>query len=279
MVVDQPATHLLEGDQRRRGDDAGLAHRAAEHLADAPGFDHGVGVAAQDRADGSGEALREAELDRVDVAHQRAGVDAERRGGVEDARAVEVHPQAAGVREVRDRLGLLRGDDRATAVVVRVLETEERRAWVHALRPYRGSEILERREAVAVGHQARHDAPDHKGRAHLVLHDVREVAQDDLVAALRLREHATEVAHHAARHVDRRVFAEDLGAALLEAVHRRILAVLIVADVGLGHRLPHRQRRLGERVAAKLDDLHKPATSFARATIATRAGATRIAGR
>src|SRR5439155_25253478 len=64
-----------------------------------------------------------------------------------------------------------------------------------------------------------------------------------------------------------------------EAVHRRVLAVLVVADLRVGHRLAHRGRRLGERVAAKLDIPHTPNTSLIRITIATSSGATRIAGR
>ena len=204
MVLYEAVAHLLEGDERRGRDDAGLTHRATEHLADAPRLRDGLAVAAEDRADRRGEALREAELHRVDVAHQRLRFDAERGRGVEDSRAVEVDAHAARVREVSDALRLLRGDDRAAAVVVRVLEADERRAREHSLRADRRCEVVERRESVVVRDEARHDAADDEARAHLVLHDVREVAEDDLVAALRLREDAAEVAHHAARDVDAR---------------------------------------------------------------------------
>src|SRR2546426_961837 len=88
-----------------------------------------------------------------------------------------------------------------------------------------------------------------EGGAHLVLIDVREVAEDDLVAALGLRQDAAEVAEHPARDVDRGLLAEDLGGPLFEPVHGRILAVLVVADLGLRHRAAHRGRREREGVA------------------------------
>ena len=48
------------------------------------------------------------------------------------------------------------------------------------------------------------------------------------------------VRHRARRHVERGLLAEQLGDALLQRVHRRVLAVDVVADVGVGHRLAHR---------------------------------------
>ena len=108
---------------------------------------------------------------------------------------------------------------------------------------------------------------------------MREVAEDHLVAAFGLREHAAEVSEHPARDVHAAFLADDLGGALLESVDGRVLAVLVVADLGVGHRLAHRRRRQGEGVAAELDDPHNPNVSFTLMTVATSRGATKIAGR
>src|SRR5207237_9778214 len=116
-----------------------------------------------------------------------------------------------------------------------------------------------------------------EGRTRLVLIDVSEVAEDHLVATLGLREHAAEVPEHPARDVDRGFFPDDLRGAPLQAIHGRILAVLIVPDLGVCHRAAHRRRRERERVAPKLDrpsygHLPKPSNSLPNA--ATMSGTT-----
>ena len=126
MVLHEPLAHRLEADQRRGGDDAGLAHRAAEQLAHLARANHRLLRPAEDRADRRAEPLREAELHRVHRASQLDRVDPERGRGVEDPRAVEVHLHSAIVRERRRGAGLGGRDDGAAAVVVRVLEAQER---------------------------------------------------------------------------------------------------------------------------------------------------------
>src|SRR5206468_2356603 len=81
-----------------------------------------------------------------------------------------------------------------------------------------------------------------------------------------------QVAEHPARDIHRRLFADDLGGAALEAVHRRVLAVLVVADLGVGHRAAHRRRGQREGVTAELDRLscgHLPMASSSLANAAT----------
>src|SRR5207253_11510158 len=126
------------------------------------------------------------------------------------------------------------------------------------------------------------DRAEDEGRTHLVLIDVSEVAEDHLVATLGLREHPAEVPEHPARDVDRGFLPDDLRGAPLQAIHGRILAVLVVADLGVGHRAAHRRRRERERVAPKLDDpscAHLPKASNSLPIAATTNGDTTIAGR
>ena len=61
------------------------------------------------------------------------------------------------------------------------------------------------------------------------------------------------VAHRAAGQEHRGLVAEQLGHALLERAHRRVLAALLVADLGRGDRRAHRRRRARLRVGVEVD--------------------------
>ena len=61
------------------------------------------------------------------------------------------------------------------------------------------------------------------------------------------------VAHCRRREVHRLLLAEQLRRAPLELEDGRILALLLVADLGIRHRIAHRGRRLGLRVGAEVD--------------------------
>ena len=160
-----------------------------------------------------------------------------------------------------------------------VLEAEERRArHVAGDRPDGGLDVLEGRHALAVRDRPAVQPAEHGERAHLVLVDVGHVAEDDLIAAAGLRQDPTEVPEHAARDVEAGFLPHDVRCALLEPVDRRVLAVLIVADLGLGHRLTHRGRRQGEGVAAELEGLHFGTPPPMDVAAATSSGATTIAG-
>ena len=120
-------------------------------------FSKGLAAPAEDRSDRGREAFREAKLDRVDRFAEIARVHAKRHGGVEDAGAVEMHPEAAAVREVGDGLGLVHSDHGTAAVVVRILEADERGAWIHTRRTDRALDVVESGKARAIGHEARLD--------------------------------------------------------------------------------------------------------------------------
>ena len=105
VVVGEAVDVVVERVQRRRGDDAGLAHAAADHLAPAVRAGDERARADQRRADRRAEALREADRDlierRRDRARRRARIAAERDRGVEEARAVEVGRQAVPLARAR----------------------------------------------------------------------------------------------------------------------------------------------------------------------------------
>ena len=89
--------------------------------------------------------------------------------------------------------------------------------------------------------------------AELVAKDVRHLLGDHLVAGLRQRAERDLVRHRGSREEDRLLVAEQLRRALLERDHGRILALLLVPDLGVGDRPPHLGRGLGQRVGAEVD--------------------------
>jgi hypothetical protein len=52
------------------------------------------------------------------------------------------------------------------------------------------------------------------------------------------------VGHRRARQVDGLLLADERRRGFLERDNGRVLALLLVADLGIGHRLAHRRRRL-----------------------------------
>ena len=98
------------------------------------------------------------------------------------------------------------------------------------------------------------------------------------VAAPAVGEDRDQVAHRAGGDVAGGLLAQHLGGALLEPLDGGVLAVLVVADLGLGHRRAHRRRRPGEGVAAELEDLHFGTPPPIDVAAATSSGATTIAG-
>ena len=70
------------------------------------------------------------------------------------------------------------------------------------------------------------------------------------------------VAHRPGRDVDGRLLAHLGGGQLLQAVDRRVLAVDVVADLGVGHGPAHAGRRTGDRVGTQVyGPLQGPAAS------------------
>ena len=78
------------------------------------------------------------------------------------------------------------------------------------------------------------------------------IAHNHFLPALAMRHHRAEVAHRAADDEERRLLAEHLGGEVFQAIDRRVLAVLIVADLRLRHRPPHRRCWPRDRVAAQV---------------------------
>ena len=83
---------------------------------------------------------------------------------------------------------------------------------------------------------------------------MRHVGADDLVARPAVHQHRDLIAHSARRQKHGRFLAQMRRDAVLQSIGGRILATLLVADLGFRHRLAHPGRRLGLGVAVEVDD-------------------------
>ena len=73
---------------------------------------------------------------------------------------------------------------------------------------------------------------------------------------------ADGVAHGAGGQKQRRLLAKHLRDALFQSSDGGILAVNVVADLGLGHGAPHGGSRFGYGIAAQIDHTNSANTSF-----------------
>ena len=97
------------------------------------------------------------------------------------------------------------------------------------------------------------EAAERGMRAAFAGDDVRGLVREDLVAGPAMHQRRGDVAHRARRHEDRGLLAEQLGDALAQRIDGRIVADLLVADLGPRHRLAHRQASAGLRVRQQID--------------------------
>ena len=91
------------------------------------------------------------------------------------------------------------------------------------------------------------------GAAELGDEDVRMLLREHLVAGLAVEAKRDLVRHRRCRQVDGLVVAEQLGDSPLEQVDGRILAFLLVADVGRRNRFAHAPSGLRLGIGAEID--------------------------
>ena len=107
--------------------------------------------------------------------------------------------------------------------------TRVRGEWI-AGRAVRGAHLLGREAACDSGQAARDDPRVDRRAAELGDEDVAVLLADELVARLGVQPQRDLVRHRRRRKEDRLVLAEQRRRALLELVHGRVLALLLVAD-------------------------------------------------
>jgi hypothetical protein len=118
----------------------------------------------------------------------------------------------------------------------------------------RGGPDLGAGEDAAVAVEGAHDdAREQTRAAALEVDQMRGAVGQDLVARTRVDLDRDLVAHGAGGQVDGGFLAEQLGHHLLQPVHGRILALLLVAHFRLAHEAPHVRGGLGQGIAVEID--------------------------
>ena len=263
VVVGQALDVVVERVEAGGGDDARLAHGAAQHLLPAPRLLDEGRRAGQARADRGAEALGEVQPRAVEAARPVGGIDAAGHHRVHQPRAVEVGRQAGGAGDVEHAAHLLERPHAPAAHVRGLLDGHQALARpVAPAGPGAVDRVLERlrgeHAAVAV------DLGDHRagelGRA-AGLGDQRVgVAPDEhpLAAGADVQADGDLVAHRPAGQEERRLVAQQRRDALLEGARRRVRAALLVADLGRGDGGAHGRRGARLRVGVEVDERHRP---------------------
>ena len=198
-MVRREAGHvLLERDLTGGGEDSGLSHAAAQHLAPAPRLANQLGGPAEQGADRGAKALGKAEGDAVDVPRDLLHVHVLLDRRVEDAGAVEVQAEAVLAGELPGPCEVVERQHLARAGVLQAQEAGAREVIVVG-----GLERLRDPVEVqgAVGLEVdglRLNATQHCRASALELEGVGFVAGHVLVTSLAVGEHPEEVALGAA---------------------------------------------------------------------------------
>jgi hypothetical protein len=142
----------------------------------------------------------------------------------------------------------------ATRHIVRVLETDQRSLCpVINFRADGCAYPVPRQHASLARNRPRLAAGERRHHRHLPIQNVRARLADGLLPVLRVQAHGNLVSHGSGRHEDSGLAPEYLGRACLQPIHRRVLAINIIADLCLCHGAPHGGCRPGNGIAAQID--------------------------
>ena len=249
--------HRLERDDAGRRDHAGLAHPAAEprpvrarlgdHVARRrtaptpparPAPSTGRTSRCRRRATSS-PATRRARPPRSRCARRRSAP----RGRA--SRATSATASTSSARHGRPHVGMC---------VFSMRTARDLRQVVTARRRRRGRWRRRSRTPSASGERVQLHARVPRRRRVLVPVHVRTRSPHSTSVPGRAEQPERElVRHRARRHVERGLLAEQRRRQRLEPVDGRVLAVAVVADLGVGHRAPHLGRRRGDGVGPEVD--------------------------
>ena len=253
VVCLQLPRHLGEGQDAGGGQDAALAHGAAQDLPVLPGPGDKLPAPRQHRANRGAEALGKAEHYRIGVFCHLGGGDPPGHGGVKEPGPVHMHHQAAGLGGGVDGLHLLQGDHPAGGQGV--LHAEEGGGGtVEVILPDGLFQQMGVDDIVRAVHRVQGHPGQDSGGPYLVDQDVGVAAADDGVPPPGVGHDGQLVAHGAGGDKKGGFLAGKLRRQLLQAVDGGVVTIDIVPHRGLGHGPAHLRGGLGDGVAADIDD-------------------------
>ena len=242
MVVGEPVDVVVERVDARRGDDPGLPHRAAEEVLRAPRLAPSApSEPATIAPSGQPRPFERQSVTVSNVPPISAAGTPSATAAFSEPRAVEVHAQpelARGRRRTAasSSSGQIRPPDELcvfsseTSFVTRLVA----RARVG----HRRADLLRREpSARSPGSGAREQPRVHGRAARSAMKTCECSSAITYVAGLGEDPERDLVRHRRRRQVDRRLLAEQLRGARLELDHRRVLALLLVADDRVRDRL------------------------------------------
>ena len=278
VVVRETCDVVVECVEHGSRDDAGLPQRAAEQELERPRSADRSLRSGEDRSERTAEPFREAQRHRVGERAVAGRGDAGGNRGIQQSCAVQVDGQPELVRRVRDRRQLVEGPHTAARAAVRVLEHDDPdRLELVAL--LHDSTQLQRRDPAGDAGKAMGDEPRvDGGPARLVDQHVRPLLGDEHLTGSRVHAERDLVRHRRSWQEEGVLLAEELGRAPLELVHGRVLARLLVAELGDRHRREHRGSGPGRGVGSEVDHGAQPSlvTNGAPPSLVTN-GAPRLA--
>ena len=185
VIFVEACGHLLEGDETGGGEDAGLAHAAAEGLADGSSAVDIVLGSDEHGADRSAESFRQAEVDGGEAAGDLGDGQVEGRCGVEDAGSVEMDGEAGLLGAGPDCFQGVEWGHGAAGHVVRVFDADETGGGaIVDLGRDGGREVLPGEDAARSGDGAEGAAGEVRHHAHLPIEDVGAGLTEDLLPML-----------------------------------------------------------------------------------------------
>ena len=254
VIVGESCAVMFEGVECGGGEDAGLAHAAAEHFAEAAGALDDVARAAEGGADGCAEAFGEADADGVEGGGVFEFGDAGGGCGVPETSAVEVEFEAVVSGDGFDLPELGDGPDGAAAAVVGIFDADDlggREVLIG--RAESGLEVCCGEDSADAGETAAGETGQCSGAACFVVVDVGVGVDEDLVAGVCEGAEGELIGHGARGSEEGGFLAEQFGDTSFEEFDGGVVAEDIVADGGGGHDGPHGLGGLRDGVAAEIN--------------------------
>jgi hypothetical protein len=259
MIRGKALDMVLQRVQPRRRKKARLPHPAAQEFAVTPCIGDEQFRPKQQRADRRAEPLAETHRHRIETGADGAGSIphgaacglrlANRR--VEQACAIEVGCESVCLRQCTHRLQVSKRQDATTVGVLHHHQPRAREVRIIGLDG--AADVFQRERAIRLVRQGlRLDAAEHRHAARLPAVGVPELANDGLVAAPAMPHQSGEVRLRAARQEKRGLETEPLCCARLQGVDRGVIAVDVVAHLGIGHGAAHLRRGPRDGIAAEI---------------------------